>query len=164
VNIAGRVEISRLAELLGVRRVVAMARIVETNLHVTRKGHGTALPDLIFNSSADLFPDLLADGHALTSLCRVFSSRCARTTGAILRSVGKHFDEIVMQAVVELVLQMPGELGMIQIAGMNGEHVGVNGEGGVFQVNQNFDDAILLARGKGEQGMLVQAEVLKHLV
>jgi hypothetical protein len=78
--------------------------------------------------------------------------------------VGKHFDEIVMQAVVELVLQMPGELGMIQIAGMNGEHVGVNGEGGVFQVNQNFDDAILLARGKGEQGMLVKAEVLKHLV
>ena len=56
----------------------------------------------------------------------------------ILRRVREHFYKVVVQSVVELALQMPGKLGMVEIAGVNGEHVGVNGDGGILQVDQNF--------------------------
>ena len=83
--------------------------------------------------------------------------------GAILRGAGKHFDEIVVQAVIELALKMPGELGMIEVAGMNRQNVGVNRDGGVLQIDQNFDHAAIFARGKGEQRMIVELEVfLNH--
>jgi len=64
----------------------------------------------------------------------------------VLRSVGEHFDEVVVESVVELALQMPGKLGMVEIARVNGEDVGVNRDGGIFQVDQNFDGAIIFAR------------------
>jgi hypothetical protein len=46
---------------------------------------------------------------------------------------------------------------------MNREHVGVNRDGRVLQINQNFDQAVIFARGKGEQRMIVELEVfLNH--
>ena len=75
--------------------------------------------------------------------------------------MGKHFDEIIVQAIIELVLQVPGELGMVQIAGMHFEHVGVNRDGRVLQIDQNFDPAIILVRGKCEQRMIVELQVIK---
>jgi hypothetical protein len=51
---------------------------------------------------------------------------------------------------------MPGELGMIEVAGMNRKHVGVHRDGRVLQIDQHFDYAVVLARGKGEQRMLVE--------
>src|SRR5208283_2442375 len=72
-----------------------------------------------------------------------------RRTGrdsTLLRSVGKHFDEIVVQAIVELALQMPGELGMLEVAGMNRKYVGVHRDGRVLQVDQHFDYTVVLAR------------------
>ena len=75
--------------------------------------------------------------------------------------MGKHFDEIIVQSIVELVLQVPGELGMVQIAGMHFEHVGGNRDGRVLQIDQNFDPAIVLARGKCEQRMIIELQVIK---
>ena len=46
---------------------------------------------------------------------------------------------------------------------MNREHVGVNRDRRVFQVDQNFDDSVIFTRGKSEQRMLVELEVfLNH--
>ena len=81
----------------------------------------------------------------------------------VLGCVGKHFDEVVMQAVVELALQVPGELGVIQVSGMDREHVGMDGNRRVLQVDQNLDDAIRFARGESQQGMVVESEVIKDL-
>src|SRR5271165_3783572 len=80
---------------------------------------------------------------------------------AILRGTEKHFDEIVVQSVIELVLQMPGELRMIEVAGMDRKHIGVNGDGRVLQVDQNFDRSTVLARGKGEQRMLIELQMVE---
>src|SRR5208283_1319086 len=99
---------------------------------------------------------------------RISSSICSRTdtalafmasicgrrgalAGAILRGADEHFDEVVVQSVVELALQMPGKLRMIEVAGVNRKHVGVNRDGRVFQIDQHFDNTVTLARGKGEQ-------------
>jgi hypothetical protein len=99
----------------------------------------------------------------LAPLASLFVRRWTTGFGAILRSARKHFDEIVVQSVIELALKMPGELGMIEVAGMNRQHVGVNGDGRVLQIDQNFDGAAGFARGKGEQGMIVELEVfLNH--
>lgn len=78
----------------------------------------------------------------------------------ILRRAGKHFNEIVVQAVVKLVLEMPGELGMVEIAGMKRKHVSVDGDGAILQVDQDFDGSVIFARGKSEQWMLVETQVV----
>lgn len=65
-----------------------------------------------------------------------------------------------MQAIVELALQMPGELGMLEVAGMNRKYVGVHRDGRVLQVDQHFDYTVVLARGKSQQGMLVEPQVI----
>src|SRR5208337_341644 len=101
--------------------------------------------------------------NALASLVSLSDRHWAAGYGAILRGAGKHLDEIVVQSVVELALKMPGELGTIEVALMNREHVGVNRDGRVLQIDQNFDSAVVLARGKGEQRMIVELEVfLNH--
>ena len=82
--------------------------------------------------------------------------------GAILRSAAKHFNEIVVQAVVDLALKMPGELGLIEIAGVNGKHVGMNRHGQILQIDDHLDHAIIFARRENEQRMLVEFKVLLH--
>src|ERR1019366_641409 len=102
--------------------------------------------------------------NALASLTSLSGRHQAAGDGAILRGAGKHFNEIVVQAVVELALKMPGELGMIEVAGMNREHVGVNRDGRVLQIDQNFDNAVVFARGKGEQRMIVQPQMIEDFL
>ena len=69
-----------------------------------------------------------------------------------------------MQAVVELALQIPGEPGMIEVAWMNFKNVGMNRDGRVFQINQNFDQTLIFARRKGKQWMIVEPEVIEDLL
>ena len=69
-----------------------------------------------------------------------------------------------MQSVVELVLEMPGELGMIEVAGVDWKHVGVDRNGRVLHINQDFDRSVVVAGGKGEQGMIVEAQVVEHFL
>ena len=47
----------------------------------------------------------------------------------ILRRTYEHFDEIVVQAVVDLPLQMPGKLRVIEIAGMDWKHILMHRDG-----------------------------------
>ena len=56
------------------------------------------------------------------------------------------------------MLQVPGELRMIEIAGDESKHVGVNRDGRVLEIDQNFDLSVIFAGGKSEQGMIVEAQ------
>ena len=47
----------------------------------------------------------------------------------ILRRAYEHFDEIVVETVVDLPLQMPGKLRVIEIAGMNWKHILMHRDG-----------------------------------
>ena len=76
--------------------------------------------------------------------------------GPILRGAGEHFDEVVVQRVVELALKIPGELRMIKVTRMDLKLVGVNRDGRVLQVDQDFNHSLILARRKREQGMVVE--------
>ena len=46
---------------------------------------------------------------------------------------------------------------------MDWEYVGMNSEGGVFQVDQDFDDAVHFARGEGEQRMIVSPQMIENV-
>ncbi len=68
-----------------------------------------------------------------------------------------------MQGVIELALQMPRKLRVVQISRMNRKNVGMHWNTRILQVNQNFDNAALrFARGKCQQRMFVAPKVLKH--
>lgn len=67
---------------------------------------------------------------------------------AILRGADKHFDEIVVEAVIDLPLKMPGELRVIEIARMDWKDVLMYGHGRVLQIDQNLNDAIRFPGGK----------------
>jgi len=53
---------------------------------------------------------------------------------------------------------------MIEVAGMNRKHVGVNRNGRVLQIDQHFDNAVIFARGKGKQRMLVELQVIENFL
>lgn len=80
-----------------------------------------------------------------------------RFWGSILGRFGEHFYEIVVQAVVDLPLEVPGKLGMIEVAGVDGKDVCMDGDGTVFQVDQNLNESIRLACGKLQQRVLIEA-------
>ena len=47
----------------------------------------------------------------------------------ILRRADEHLDEIVVEAVVDLALQMPGKLRVIEIARVDGKDILMHGHG-----------------------------------
>jgi hypothetical protein len=58
---------------------------------------------------------------------------------AVLRSPDEHFYKVVVQGIIELALEGPFELGVIEIAGMKLEVVCVHGNTLVFELNDHFD-------------------------
>ena len=62
-----------------------------------------------------------------------------------LRRGGEHFDEVVVQCVIELALKLPGELRTVKVAGMNLKYIRVHGSWRILQVDEDFDDAICFA-------------------
>ena len=81
----------------------------------------------------------------------------------ILWSADEHFDEVIVEAVVNLVLQVPLELRMLQIASVDGEHVGVHRNVRVVQIDQYLDGPVVIARRKGEKRVLVAPEMIANL-
>ena len=67
-----------------------------------------------------------------------------------------------MQAIVELALEVPGELRVIQVPGMDRKHVGVHWNRRVPQVDQDLDAAVIFACGEGQQGVVVKAQVREN--
>lgn len=56
-----------------------------------------------------------------------------------------------MQAVVELLLQMPRELRRIEIAGVNRKHVAVNLGGRTVELDEDFNHAVVFARRESKE-------------
>src|ERR1700733_2105410 len=86
-------------------------------------------------------------GHALESLVRSFgvvdSQFLLAAVGAILRRADEHFDEVNVHSIVELALEAPFELGMVEIARMEVEVICMHGHGCIFELDHNFDSFAL---------------------
>ena len=76
-----------------------------------------------------------------------------------MRGADEHFHEVVVQGVVELALEAPFELRVVEVAGVEIEIIGVHGDGFVFEFNDDLDSVSLRARGKVQQRMLVEAKL-----
>jgi hypothetical protein len=84
--------------------------------------------------------------------------------GAILGRANEHFHEVVVQGVEELALETPFELRVIKVAGMHVEIVGMDGNGGVFEFDDDLDTFAFSACGKIHQRMLVEAELCEDAI
>ena len=83
-----------------------------------------------------------------------------RSSGlAVLRGVEKHLDEVIVEGVVKLALEVPGKLRVIEIASVDLEDVGVHRDGGVFQVDEDFDEVVGFAGGELQERVVVETEM-----
>jgi hypothetical protein len=78
---------------------------------------------------------------------------------SVLRRADKHFDEVIVQGIVELALKAPLELGVVEIARMKVEVVGVDGSALIFEFDDDFDALPFRSRGKVQKRMLIQAKL-----
>jgi hypothetical protein len=76
-----------------------------------------------------------------------------------LRGADEHFREVVVQGVVELSLEALFELGVVEVAGMEIEIVGVHGDGFVLELDDDLDAVSFGAGGEIQERMLVEAEL-----
>ena len=81
---------------------------------------------------------------------------------AVLRGADEHFDDVVMQAVIELPLESPLELRMIEVAGMKFEVVGVHWNRRVPELDDDFDRLALGASREIKQGVLVEFQLSQN--
>ena len=79
--------------------------------------------------------------------------------GAVLRSANEHFHKVVVQGVVELALEAPFELRVVEVAGMQIEIVSVNRDTPVFELDNYLDAFAFSPGGESQKGMLVEAEL-----
>ena len=64
-----------------------------------------------------------------------------------------------MQAIVEVALQGPGELRMLDVARMQRRVVGVQAQAAILQLDHQLDGAVVLARREIHQRVLVAAQL-----
>ena len=76
--------------------------------------------------------------------------------GAILRRANEHFDKVVVQSVIELALEVPFELWMVEVAGMQIEIVGVNRNGFVLELDDDFYAVGVRARREVQEWVLIE--------
>ena len=67
--------------------------------------------------------------------------------------------EIIVQRVVELALEAPFELRVVEVARVQVEIIRVHRDRGVFELDDDFHAFALGARGEVQQRMLVEAEL-----
>jgi len=67
---------------------------------------------------------------------------------AVLRRADEHFDEVVMQAVIELALEAPFKLGIVQVTRVQIEVIGVDRDGRIFELDHQFNAVALGASGE----------------
>jgi len=76
-----------------------------------------------------------------------------------LRRADENFDEVIVQRVVELTLEAPFELGMVEVAGMEVEVIGMHPDRGVLELDDYFHAFAFGARREIQQRMLVEAQL-----
>ena len=65
----------------------------------------------------------------------------------------EHFDEVVVQAIVQLALKCPCKLRMLEIARMHIEIVRMNWNSYIFCIDDELNAIAMRARGEVEQRM-----------
>jgi hypothetical protein len=81
------------------------------------------------------------------------------TIRAVLWRANEHFHEVVMQGVVELALEAPFELRIVEIAGMQIEIVDVYGHRLISKFDDDFDAVSFRACGEIQERMFVEAQL-----
>jgi len=81
---------------------------------------------------------------------------------AVLRGANEHFHQVVMQAIKELALESPLELGVVDVAGMQLEIVGMDGRIGEARADDDFDRIAFGAGIKLDERVLVETKLLLH--
>jgi hypothetical protein len=84
--------------------------------------------------------------------------------GTILGRADEHLDEVVVQRIVELALETPFKLGMIEVPWMEVEIIGMHGHGLIFELDDDLYSITLGARREVQEGMLVQAELRENAI
>src|SRR3989441_5995412 len=80
----------------------------------------------------------------------------------VLRRPDKHFNEVVVQRVVELALESPFELWMIEIAGMQFEIISVHRDRRIFELNDDFYPIAFATRRELQQRMFIKPQLSEH--
>jgi hypothetical protein len=84
------------------------------------------------------------------------------TLDAVLRCADEHFDQVVVQTIIELALEAPFELRMVQIARVQIEVIGVYWDTWILELDDQFNAIALGASIEIEQWMLVEAELSEN--
>jgi hypothetical protein len=79
-----------------------------------------------------------------------------------LRIAREHFDDVVVEAVVELALKGPGKLLVLDFARAQQENVSVDLDALGLEVDEDFDAVFGFARVEAEKRMLVAREFMLH--
>src|SRR5579863_4120124 len=82
--------------------------------------------------------------------------------GAVLRSADEHFHEVVVQCVKKLALEAPFELRVVEVARVQVEIVCVDGDGFVFELDDDLDAFALGAGGEIQQWMFIETKLRQH--
>ncbi len=96
--------------------------------------------------------------------CKRGSQALLPSIGAILRSADEHFDEVIVQGIVELALKAPFKLSIVEIARVHIKIIGVHRHGWIFELNNYFHAISFSARRKIQQRMLVKAELIENTI
>jgi hypothetical protein len=83
----------------------------------------------------------------------------ALAVGAILRGADEHFHEVVVERVEELALEAPFELRVVEIARVHIKVIGVDGDGFIFEINEEFDAFAFGASREIQQRVFVEAKL-----
>ena len=81
---------------------------------------------------------------------------------AALRGSSKHLDQVVMQAIIELALERPCELRMIQVAGVKFEVIAVHRKRRILEVDGHFNTVVLVRCAEFEERMFIETKLLKN--
>ena len=97
-------------------------------------------------------------------LCKRALQSLLPAIGAILRSADEHFDEVIVQGIVELALKAPFKLSIVEVAWVHIKIISVHRHGWIFELNDYFHAISLGARRKIQERMLVKAELSENAI
>ncbi len=78
-----------------------------------------------------------------------------------MRRADEHFDQIVVQAVIELALEAPFKLRIVQVTRVQIEVISVDRDRRILELDDQLNAVALGASGKIEQWMLLKSELGK---
>src|SRR5437016_7939034 len=80
----------------------------------------------------------------------------------VLRRADEHFDQIIVQSVVELTLEGPFKLWMIEVARMQFEIISVHRDRRIFELNNDFYPIAFATRRELQQRMFIKPQLSEH--